>query len=139
VRRLSYAFGTFGPDDAFLVFCMPPADDQNSEVEHLSTGYLLRDGKLRRLASAERRNVRHAPTGGVETIDVAMTDTDGRTLSVHGTAASRMFLNAGGLCINTMLRFHSDDASLGEAWGEDQDVFPLARFAAMRDTARQQA
>ncbi|MCU1344792.1 MAG: hypothetical protein JWL70_1058 [Acidimicrobiia bacterium] len=132
-RRLSYAFGTFGADDAFLVFCMPPAQEQESEVEQLSTGYLLRDGQLRRLEQAERRNVRDPATGGIERVDIEMTDTDGRALSVRGTAVSRMFLNAGGLCINTMLRYQSDSHDQ-VAWGEDQDVFSLARFASMRLT-----
>jgi hypothetical protein len=132
VRRLSYVFGTFGTDDAFLAFCMPPVDEPHSAVEHLSTGYLLRDGRLRRLASATRATTRDPATGGIATIELDMTDTDGRRLDVKGNAASRMFLNHGGLCINTLLRFTSQHDELGEGWGEDQDVFSLSRFAAMR-------
>ena len=78
-------------------------------------------------------DVRDRATGGMERIDLEMTDSDGRSLSGRGTAVSRMFLNAGGLCINTLLRYESTTNGLGVAWGEDQDVFPLARFASLRE------
>jgi hypothetical protein len=137
LRRLSYCFGTFDAQHAFLVFTMVPADDQTSEVEHLSTGYLLHDGVLRRLATATRRNVRDASTGGIESVAIDMVDTDGRRCEVRGEAVSRMFLNTGGLCINTMLRFTgSHDPGGPTGWGEDQDVWSLARFSERRASAR---
>ncbi|MGD9702271.1 MAG: hypothetical protein AB7Q42_13870 [Acidimicrobiia bacterium] len=129
VNRLSYVFGATSDDEAFLVFCQPPRDDQESEVEHLTSGYLLRDGKLRRLASATRRNVRHAPTGGIASLEVEAVDTDGRTAFITGEARSRMMLARSGLCINTFLEFDIDGR---KGFGEDQDVWPVARFGARR-------
>ena len=130
VSRLSYAFGTFTPDDAFLAFCIPDNEDQDSFEESLSSGYLLRDGKLRRLRTARRHTERDQDTGGLARLELELEDLDGRTLSVIGTMASQMFLTTGGLCINTFLRFEAPD--LGVGWGEDQDVFSTARFAALR-------
>ena len=40
-----------------------------------------------------------------------------------------MALPGNSLCINTLLRFDVDGH---EAWGEDQDVWPMAEFAAVR-------
>jgi hypothetical protein len=135
--RLSYVFGTTSADEGFLVFCTPAGGDQTAEVEHLSSGYLFRDGALRRLATAERRNTRDAATGGVQRIEVEATDADGRELTVVGEAASRMALGTGGLCINTFLRFDvgGGDGAPRTGWGEDQDVWSYARFAAMRSAA----
>jgi hypothetical protein len=130
VPRLSYAFGTFSPDDAFLAFCLPEGGDQESFDESLSSGYLLRDGRLRRLARARRRTLRDRATGGVARMELSLEDVDGRRLEVSGEAGSRMFLATGGLCINTFLRFEAD--RLGTGWGEDQDVFSSARFAQLR-------
>lgn len=136
VGRLSYVFGTVSATEGFLAFCRPPADDQDAEVEHLSSGYLFRDGALRRLQSATRRNVRDAATGGIERIELEASDADGRELRVVGEAVSRIALETGNLCVGTMLRFSVDGpGGVQEAWGEDQDVWPLARFAAMRRRA----
>ncbi len=128
-KRLSYVFGTTSADEAFLVFCLPEGGDQTAEVETLSSGYLLRDGKLRRLATATRHNRRDPATGGVAHVDVEATDTDGRALHVSGEKVSAMALQDCKLCINTFLRFSVDGR---DGWGEDQDVWPLARFAQMR-------
>jgi hypothetical protein len=118
--RLSYVFGTTGPDEGFLVFCMPPKDDLLSETEHLSTGYLFRDGALRRLASATRRNLRNPRTGGVESITIEGRDADGRELNVQGRAISAFPLGNGGMCVNTLLEFDVDGR---RGFGEDQDVW----------------
>ena len=135
--RLSYVFGTTSADEGFLVFTTPENGDQRADVEQLSSGYLFRDGVLRRLASATRRNTRDEATGGVERIEVEAVDADGRPLNFVGQAVSRMMLNHGGLCINTFMRFTVEGADGPlEGWGEDQDVWPVARFSEMRAASR---
>ena len=62
-RRFSYCFGASSPDEAFLAFCRP--DTHLDEAEQLLSGYLIRDGALRRLATASRVNERDPETGGV--------------------------------------------------------------------------
>ncbi len=128
-RRLSYVFGAGSSAEAFLVFTQPPVDDQLAEVENLSSGYLLRSGKLRRLTSAVRSNRRDPATGGVEHITIDGVDSDGRELHVTGDAVSRLALVNASLCVGTIMRFSIDGR---EGWGEDQDVWPHARFAQMR-------
>ncbi|MDO8388900.1 MAG: hypothetical protein Q7V57_00300 [Actinomycetota bacterium] len=132
-KRLSYVFGATSADEAFLVFTLPANGDQEAEEEHLSSGYLLRDGQLRRLASATRHNTRDASTGGISALTVDITDTDGRTARITGEARARMMLPRAGLCINTFLRFDVDGR---EGFGEDQDVWPTMRFRDRRRAAR---
>jgi hypothetical protein len=128
-HRLSYAFGANDAGEAFLAFCAPPEDDQLLEIEQLSSGYLLRDGRLRRLVRAERRNVRDADTGGVTRIELRGEDSDGRSLDTTGVARSAMALPTNHITINTFLRW---DLPGGAGWGEDQDVWPLPSFGDRR-------
>jgi hypothetical protein len=122
--RVSYAYGASGDDEAFLVFAAPPPDDPYSDVESLTSGWLLRGGALRRLTAAERRVDRSA-TGAVRTLSLDGVDSDGRVLNATATAAATMFLPAGGLCINSALHWDIDGRP---GFGEDQDVWSLARF-----------
>ena len=121
--RFSYCFGATSHDEAFLAFCRP--ESHLDEVEQLMSGYLVRDGKLRRLADARRVDERDAMTGGVARIHLDATDSDGRTLHAEADAVSRMGLGGSGtgLTINTMLQWTVDGARAG--WGEDQEVWSL--------------
>ncbi len=126
--RLSYVYGAASTEDAFLAFCVPSPDD--AEIEHLSSGYLLRDGRLCRLAEATRRVVRRTD-GMVERIDLDAVDTDGRRLVGRAQNRSGMFLPTSGMCINSYLRWEygSSESDLVEGWGEDQDVWSFAALA----------
>ncbi|MGB0620049.1 MAG: DUF7065 domain-containing protein [Myxococcota bacterium] len=124
--RLSYAFGSCSPDDAFLAFCAPPEDDLLSDEESLSSGYLFRDGVLRRLERATRRVERDPVHGGVTRIEIEGADTDGRALHAIGVGRSRMFLPEHGFVLNTFMRWEIDGR---EGSGEDQDVWSTALFA----------
>jgi hypothetical protein len=123
---LSYAFGSSSPRDAFLAFCAPPKGDPHCDVERLTSGYLYRDGCVRRLASATRHVTRDPETGGVRQVDISGVDTDGRALEARGTARSRMVLPGSTLCINTFLQW---DLAGDRGWGEDQDVWSVAALA----------
>jgi len=127
--RLSYAFGTVAPDEMFLIFTLPMSAEPGETAGRLSSGYLVRDGVLRRLAEATRCDQRDPGTGAVAALEIDGYDVDGRELNVTGRAISRMALPGSSLCINTLLRYEVDGR---EAWGEDQDVWPMARFAAAR-------
>ena len=122
--RLSYAFGSAPEGESFLAFCAP--EDPDGQVEHLTSGYLLRDNRVRRLVSATRRTTRDPVTGGVSRIELTGTDADGRALEVAGEARSRMFFPGHSLTINTLIEWRGDGL---RAWGEDQDVWSAAGFA----------
>ncbi len=138
VGRLSYIFGTTSADEGFLVFTTPAGGDPHAETEDLSSGYLFRGGALRRLATATRVNSRDSGTGGVQRVEIEARDSDGRELSLIGEAQSRMGLMTGGLCINTLMRFEvgGGGGSVRSGWGEDQDVWSVARFAANHNWQR---
>jgi hypothetical protein len=121
--RFSYCFGATSPGEAFLAFCRPAS--HLDETEALSSGYLIRDGELRRLTAARRVNERDAVTGGVARVVLDATDSDGRELHAVADAVSRMALTGGGsgLTVNTMLRWSVDGDRTG--WGEDQEVWSL--------------
>jgi hypothetical protein len=121
--RFSYCFGATSPDEAFLAFCRPPT--HLDESEDLLSGYLVRDGRLRRLVRARRVNARDARTDGIAGITLDAVDTDGRELHASADAVSRMALSGSGsgLTVNTMLRWSIDGAGTG--WGEDQEVWSL--------------
>ncbi len=126
--RLSYVYGAASTEDAFLAFCVPsPADP---EVEHLSSGYLLRDGRLRRLVEATRR-VSRRHDGMVDRIDLDAVDTDGRHLVGRAQTRSGMFLPTNNVCINAYLRwqFGPSESELVEGWGEDQDIWSVDALA----------
>ena len=121
--RFSYCFGAVSPDEAFLAFCRPPT--HLDETEELLSGYLVRDGRLRRLTRARRVNQRDERTDGAAHIVLDAVDTDGRELHATADAVSRMALSGGGsgLTVNTMLRWTV--AGAGTGWGEDQEVWSL--------------
>jgi len=123
-KRLSYVFGTVSPDEMFLIFTLPQHNTPDCEVEHLSSGYLVRDGVLRRLKAATRHNQRDPGTGAIASLEVKGEDEDGRTFAITGQPVSRMALHTTtSLCINSCLKRSIDGR---EAWGEDQDVWPLS-------------
>jgi hypothetical protein len=124
--RVSYAFGVAGPDDAFLAFCQPPPGAPGSDVERLRGGFLLRDGELWRLTSAERRVRRDAATGRVRELEIDAVDSAGRELCARGEARSGMVLHAHSLCLNSLVHWEFDGKA---CWGEDQDVWSVSRFA----------
>lgn len=133
--RLSYAFGTASADEMFLVFTLPISSAPGETTGRLSSGYMVRDGSLRRLATATRRDRRDPVTGGVAEFEIEGIDSDGRELNVSARAISRMALPGSALCINTLLEF---DINGRRGYGEDQDVWATARFAAARRAERPQ-
>jgi hypothetical protein len=63
----------------------------------------------------------------VTRIELDGVDTDGRRLRAVGEGVSRMFLPDHALVVNTMIRWDVDGSV---AWGEDQDCWSMADFAA---------
>src|SRR5690606_33891568 len=121
-KRLSYVFGTVSPDEMFLIFTLPQHNTPDCEVEHLSSGYLVRDGVLRRLKAATRHNQRDPGTGAIASLEAKGEDEDGRTFAITGQPVSRMALHTTtSLRINSILKMSIDGR---KPCGEDQDVWP---------------
>lgn len=122
-RRLSYTFGHTDADELFLAFCMP--DQPLADTETLASGYLVRDGLLRRLTTGIRRTLRDPDTGAVREIGLECTDSDHRRLSVTGQARSCFFMNNVGVTVNSVIEWATGH---GRGFGEDQDVWITAHL-----------
>lgn len=130
VPRCSYVYGTVSAQEFFLVFSAPENNEPDCEVEHNTSGYLVRDGVLRRLQTSTRTNERDPATGAISKVAITGSDTDGREFNIIGEPVSRMALNHGGICINSFLKFDVDGR---EGWGEDQDVWSVAMLRKARE------
>ena len=91
-------------------------------------GFLLRDGIVSPLASGHRRVERKPATCQTQKIWIEAEDQLGRKLSAQGEAQSRIIINRHSFIDSMSLVRWSLDGT--EAWGEDQDIWPIERWAA---------
>ena len=102
--------------------------------ETVGFGFLHRDGRTENLSEGAREVVRDAKHGWIERIRITATDVTGRKLEAHGVPVSRIVVNRHTFIdINSLVRWEIDG---GVAWGEDQDMWPVHRWAALRREAR---
>ena len=122
-RQAAYVTAAASDDHGFLaVTNTTPTDDP------VAYGFLRRDGRTVGLAAGARTVRRHRRHGWVERVEIDATDMDGRELRAVGEPVSRMIVNRHTFIdINSLLRWDLDG---DEAWGEDQDMWPVHTFAA---------
>ncbi len=124
-RQAAYVTGAAGPEHAFLA-----VTNARGDGDTIAYGFLRREGKTISLASGKRLVERNAEHGWVERVSIIATDTAGRELTAIGLPVSRMIINRHTFFdINSLMRWDID-GELG--WGEDQDMWPVHRFAAAR-------
>jgi hypothetical protein len=93
-------------------------------------GFLRRGGRTVRLAQGERRVERDATNGWITRIELQARDAEGRELTAVGEPVSRIIINRHTFIdINSLVRW-SLNGEVG--WGEDQDMWPVHRWARMR-------
>jgi hypothetical protein len=93
-------------------------------------GFLRRNGETFGLAGGERCVERDAGNGWVTRIEIAARDSAGREFVAVGESVSRIILNRHTFIdINSLIRWSIDGV---EAWGEDQDMWPVHRWAQFR-------
>jgi hypothetical protein len=86
------------------------------------------------LSHGERRVERDPATGWATAVVIDAVDAAGRTLRAVGEPVSRMIVNRHSFIdINSLIRWNLGGA---EAWGEDQDMWPVHTFAARQRAAR---
>jgi hypothetical protein len=127
-RRSSYVTGMATPDHGFLAMTDPtrPGDPVNH-------GFLWRDGRVGRWTEGQRHVERDAATGFTRRIVLQATDEYGRRLQATAEAVSRIVINRHTFIdVNSMLHWRIDG---DEAWGEDQDLWPVALWADARRAA----
>jgi hypothetical protein len=129
-RQAAYVTGAGGADDAFLAVTNTAADGG----DRIAYGFLRRDGRTVGLAGGQRVLERDEEAGWVRAVVIEATDAEGRPLHAVGTPVSRMIVNRHTFIdINSLILWDVDGA---EAWGEDQDMWPVHAFAAGRRARR---
>lgn len=124
-RRAAYVTAVAGPDDGFLAVTR-----ERDGVDGVTYGFLRRDGRTVPLASGTRRVVRDPEHGWITRIDVEVTDADGRAARPTGHPVSRIVINRHTFIdVNSLVRWELDGV---EAWGEDQDMWPVHEWSAAR-------
>jgi hypothetical protein len=114
----SYVTGAASPELAFLAGS--------------PGGFLVQDGVRSRLIASQVERTRDPDHGFIRRIVVSGRDELGRSLEAEGEALSRMAFPIGGahgVCWTSLVRYSINGVP---AWGDDQDAWPLAAWAAMR-------
>lgn len=124
-RQAAYVTGAVDAQEGFLAVTRGGA-----ERDEIGYGFLRREGRTAKLIAGTRTVARCAQHGWVTRVVLDATDADGRVLSATGTPVSRIVLNRHTFIdVNSLLRWDLDGRV---AWGEDQDMWPVHRWARMR-------
>jgi hypothetical protein len=125
-RQAAYVTAAATPDHGLLAV----TNTQPTGEDPIAYGFLRRDGRTVALAAGSRSVERDADDGHVCRVVLTATDLDGRTLCAVGEPVSRMVINRHTFIdINSLIRWDLDG---DEAWGEDQDMWPVHVFADAR-------
>ena len=91
---------------------------------------MRRDGRVSRIVNGVRRVERDPVEAWVSAITVDAETEDGQRVRGHARAVSRLLLSMGNhVCACTLLDWTVDGERLA---GEDQDVWPISQWRAMR-------
>jgi len=128
-RQASYVTAAADGTHGFLVVTDPRPDG-----ERVAHGFLLRDGRTASLAAGERRVDRDPEAGWITGVTIEARDVEGRELIASGAPVSRMIINRHTFIdVTSLVRWDLNGAL---AWGEDQDMWPVHRWARARREAR---
>jgi len=124
-RQAAYVTGAVDGANNFLA-----VTNTGPEGDHVAYGFLRRGGETVSLARGERRVRRDPAQGWITSIELDAVDNQGRALRARGTPVSRLIVNRHTFIdINSLVRWETED---GTAWGEDQDMWPVHRWARSR-------
>ena len=124
-------------DVAFLA--RSAAGTRGETHDRVRAGFHLRDGRRAAIVDGERVLERDPEHGYLQRITVDADDADGRHLRAHGEARSRMAMpipGVHGVCWTTLVHWSVDGV---DAWGDDQDAWPIHGWAAFRRAQRREA
>jgi hypothetical protein len=128
-RQAAYVTAAADPDHGFLA-----VTNTRAEGDLVAYGFLRRDGETVNLAGGERRHERDPDHGWVTRVSLSAHDSQGRKLEALGTPVSRLIINRHTFIdINSLIHWDLDGAV---AWGEDQDMWPIHRWARQRRQAK---
>ncbi|MBX9609449.1 MAG: hypothetical protein K2Y51_24765 [Gammaproteobacteria bacterium] len=121
-RQAAYVTGAADAAHGFLA-----VTNVRPEGDKVSYGFLRRDGRTVSLAGGERVVERCPREHWVTRITLTAQDAEGRELRAVGVPVSRIILNRHTFIdVNSLIRWDIDGVT---AWGEDQDMWPVHRWA----------
>lgn len=129
-KKSSYITGIASERDAFLA-----VTKWHGDVEEIAYGFMIRDGEIADLVSGTRRVERDPHEGWVTRIVVEGTDELGRQLRAEGTRLSGLIINRHSFIDSNGLMAWSINGHDGH--GEDQDMWPVHDWSAMRRAQKQ--
>lgn len=125
-RRTTYVTAMADPANGWLAMTNPAAG--GDPIRH---GFLLQDGVAAEIREGNRAVERDPTQGWITRITVQGVDVQGRRLHAVGEAVSRIIINRHTFIdINSLVRWTFADGS--QAWGEDQDIWPVHEWASAR-------
>ena len=124
----AYVTGMASPRDAFLAVTRW----ENGE-ERVAYGFMIRDGEIADLVSGTRRVERCPRNGWVTSLVIEAKDERGRTLEARGERISGIIINRHSFVDSNVLVRWTINGHAGH--GEDQDMWPVHDWAAMRRQA----
>lgn len=128
-KRGAYVTGIAGEGEAFLAVTR-----WHEGVEEVAYGFMIRDGETASLVSGRRHVERDPEHGWVTRITVEGEDERGRRLHAEGTRLSGIIINRHSFIDSNGLIAWSINGHAGH--GEDQDMWPVPEWAAMRRERR---
>ena len=130
-RQAAYITGMATPDSGFLA-----VTNVRPEGDEVAYGFLRRDGRNTGLTGGTRIATRDPESGMTTRIELRLGDREGRELEAVGEPVSRIVTNRHTFIdINALVRW---DLGGEIAWGEEQDMWPVHRFARWRREQRGQ-
>jgi hypothetical protein len=129
-RQAAYVTGAANADHGFLAVTNVTPDG-----DAVAYGFLRRDGETVSLTGGDRFVERDDEHGWITGITIEATDRNGRRLRAVGEPVSRMIINRHTFIdINSLIQWNLDGET---AWGEDQDMWPVHTFSALRRSHRE--
>lgn len=130
-RQAAYVTGAGEGGAGFLA-----VTNTRDGTDHVAYGFVLRrgDGDPVALVDGERTVQRDPDRGWIDEVVIDAVDATGKALVARGRSVSRMTINRHTFIdVNSLVhwRLEGDDAGI-EWWGEDQDMWPVHRWAAAK-------
>lgn len=130
-RQAAYITGAVDDTHGFLA-----VTNVRPDGDKVAYGFLLKDGQCENLVGGERQVERDPANGWITRITVTAEDAAGRRMRALGTPVSRIIINRHTFIdINSLVHWNIDGAN---AWGEDQDMWPIHRWARTRRAVREE-
>ena len=130
----AYVTGIASPRDAFLAVTRWDGPEDSGGVERIAYGFMIKDGVIADLVAGTRVVERDKREGWVTRMTIDGNDELGRTLHATGERLSGIIINRHSFVDSNGLLAWTINGHAGH--GEDQDMWPVHDWSAMRRAQR---